>query len=146
MSRALDVARILEKLRRGEKLSDEEIELLLHYLVVFEDPGHADFPNIDRALARRRTKQVLKGSEAWVIMRRYRPVEEHGRVVKRVEFVLHQIFDEDGSLRHIGVKGVRGWSEEYRDRVDFTYQGYEYEFWHYTFGERVDKWRKRKKR
>jgi len=135
----------LEKLRRGNELSDEELELLLRFLIVIEDSGYSDFPNIDRALAKKRTKPVLKSGEVWIVMRRYRLVDEHGRNIKRIEFVIHQIFGKNGSLKHLGIKGVRGWSIEDRDRVDFYHRGHEYEFWHYAYGQREDRWRKKRK-
>jgi len=151
MSRALDIARILEKLRRGEKLSDEEIELLLLFIVKNMVVDHVDRVADEHFEKKLRRYVELKraGKATRKVLGRTLSGNEFRTVMKSVkngktQMVIHQIFGSNGSLRHLGIEGVRGWDAEDLNKVSFTYKENEYQFDVLSEGKRVDRWRRKK--
>ncbi len=149
MSRAIDIAKVLEKLRRGEKLSDEEIEVLLNYLLILETVDRVVDKRLESRLRRYREAKkrgvkdvtgilgkVLGGGEARFVFKAVKDGE--------TQSVIHQIFGSNGSLRHLGIEGVRGWDIEDPNKVSFIYRGNEYQFDVVSESKRVDRWRKKR--
>ena len=78
------------------------------------------FPKLERALRKGSVSMLLGGQGDLKLIHVGKVYEErYGRTVKRTTIVLDIVYDRITlEIKHLGIKGVRGWNPEEPDRVD----------------------------
>ncbi|MCE4603340.1 MAG: hypothetical protein F7B20_00020 [Aeropyrum sp.] len=79
------------------------------------------FPKLERALRKGSVSMLLGGQGDLKLIHVGKIYYEgrYGRTVKRTTIVLDIVFDKTTlEIKHLGLKGVRGWNPEEPDRVD----------------------------